>query len=438
MRRRITALLWFALVALLAAACGGGSSSETTGATGGTGGGGASGSISVMAVWTGAEQAAFKAVIDGFTSKNPDATINYTSAGDQLPTQLSTAVQGGNPPDIAALPQPGLMSDFAKKNALQPLDFAASDISDNFGQSVTDLGTVDGKLYGFLFKAANKSLVWYNVKAYQDAGVTPADDWDAWLKNGDTLAASGVAPYSIGGADGWTLTDLFENIYLRTAGPDKYDQLATHQIPWTDQSVKDALTKMADVIGDSGNIAGGTEGALQTDFPTSVTQVFSDPPKAAQVMEGDFVGGVITDSTKAEPKTGFDVFPFPSIDGSPQVVVGGGDTVVMFKDSPLAEAFVKYLASPEAAEIWAAKGGFATLNKNVDTSVYPDDITKTTAGALSTAETFRFDLSDLQPAEFGGTVGQGLFKLFQDFLKNPKDVDGIASQMEAAAKKAYG
>jgi len=147
---------------------------------------------------------------------------------------------------------------------------------------------------------------------------------------------------------------------------------------------------------------------------------------------------VITDSTKAEPKTGFDVFPFPSFDGSPQVVVGGGDTVVMFKDSPLAEAFVKYLASPEAAEIWAAKGGFATLNKNVDTSVYPDDITKTTAGALSTAETFRFDLSDLQPAEFGGTVGQGLFKLFQDFLKNPKDVDGIASQMEAAAKKAYG
>ena len=265
----------------------------------------------------------------------------------------------------------------------------------------------------------------------------PADDWDTWLKNGDTLSASGVAPYSIGGADGWTLTDLFENIYLRSAGPDKYDQLATHDIPWTDQSVKDALTTMADVL-QSDKIAGGTESALQTDFPTSVTQVFSDPPKAAQVMEGDFVAGVITDSTKAEPKTDFDVFAFPSINGSPQVVVGGGDTVVMFKDSPAAEALVKYLASPEAAEIWAAKGGFATLNKNVDASVYPDEITKTTAGALADVDTFRFDLSDLQPAEFGGTVGQGLFKLFQDFLKNPKDVDGIAQQMEDAAAKAYG
>jgi ABC-type glycerol-3-phosphate transport system substrate-binding protein len=157
------------------------------------------------------------------------------------------------------------------------------------------------------------------------------------------------------GADGWTLTDLFENIYLRTAGPDKYDQLATHEIPWTDQSVKDALTTMADVL-KSDQIAGGTEGALQTDFPTSVTNVFSDSPKAAQVMEGDFVAGVITDSTKAEPGTGFDVFPFPSINGSPQVVVGGGDTVVMFKDSPAAEALVKYLASPEAAQIWAEEG----------------------------------------------------------------------------------
>ena len=436
MRRRFSAFGAFVVVALLAAACGGGNGETTGGATGGTGGG-ASGSVSMMAVWTGAEQAAFQAVLDGFKEQNPDVKVTYTAAGDQLPTQLSTAVQGGNPPDLAALPQPGLMADFVNKDALQPLDFASSDISDNFGESVVDLGTVDGKLYGFLFKAANKSTVWYNAQAYSDAGVEPADDWDTWLKNGDTLSASGTAPYSIGGADGWTLTDLFENIYLRSAGPEKYDQLATHDIPWTDQSVKDALTTMADLL-QSDKIAGGTESALQTDFPTSVTQVFSDPPKAAQVIEGDFVAGVITDSTKAEPKTGFDVFPFPSINDSPQVVVGGGDTVVMFKDSPAAEALVKYLASPEAAEIWAAKGGFASLNKNMDTSVYPDEITQTPAGALADVETFRFDLSDLQPAEFGGTVGQGLFKLFQDFLKNPKDVDGIAQQMEDAAAKAYG
>jgi hypothetical protein len=110
----------------------------------------------------------------------------------------------------------------------------------------------------------------------------------------------------------------------------------------------------------------------------------------------------------------------------------------MFSDSPAAQALIRYLTTAEAAEIWAGRGGFASLNKEVDTSVYPDEITQTTAGALSEAEVFRFDLSDLQPAAFGGTVGQGMFKLFQDFLKNPDDVDGISQQLETAAAAAFG
>ena len=118
--------------------------------------------------------------------------------------------------------------------------------------------------------------------------------------------------------------------------------------------------------------------------------------------------------------------------------MGGGDTAVMFNDSPAAEALMKWLTTSDAAEVWASRGGFATLNKDLDTSVYPDAITQETAGAISKAEVFRFDLSDLQPAEFGGTVGQGLFKLFQDLYANPDNVDGIAQQMEAAAAKAFG
>jgi alpha-glucoside transport system substrate-binding protein len=267
--------------------------------------------------------------------------------------------------------------------------------------------------------------------------VQPPKTWDELLTAAKTLKSSGVDAYSIGGADGWTLTDLFENIYLRQAGPDKYDQLSTHKIPWTDPSVKQAFETMAKIIGDTGNINGGTSGALQTDFPTSVTNVYATPPKAAMVFEGDFVAGVITSSTKAKPKTDFDVFAFPAIGSSGPSVVGGGDTVVMFKDTPASEAFVKYLASSDAASIWAKLGGFSSPNKGVPASDYPDDITRATATALASAQTFRFDMSDLQPASFGATVGQGEFKLFQDFLKNPSNVDGILTQFEAAAAKAY-
>jgi ABC-type Fe3+ transport system substrate-binding protein len=165
--------------------------------------------------------------------------------------------------------------------------------------------------------------------------------------------------------------------------------------------------------------------------------VFASPSKAAMVFEGDFVAGVITSSTKAKPVSGFNVFGFPAIGKSGNPVVGGGDTAVMFKDNAATRALIKYLASPEAGTIWAKRGGFSSPNKNVPASAYPDAITRTTAVALARAPVFRFDMSDLQPASFGGTVGQGEFKLFQDFLKNPKNVNGIAASLESAAAKAY-
>jgi ABC-type Fe3+ transport system substrate-binding protein len=397
-----------------------------------------SGNVSVMAVWTGEEQASFQAVIDEFTKLYPNVTVSYTSAGDQLPTVLSTAVQGGNPPSVAAVAQPGLMSDFVDQGVLKPLDFASEEISANYSPSTIEVGTVDDTQYGLLFKAANKSTVWYNVPAFEDAGVTPPTTWDELLQSAETLNASGVKAYSIGGADGWTLTDLFENIYLRTAGPDLYDQLTAHDIPWTDDSVTVALEAMAQVFSDTDNIAGGAAGALQTDFPKSVTQVYTDPPAAAMVFEGDFVQGEILNSTDAQPETGFNQFAFPSVNDSPASVVGAGDTIIAFNDDPATQAFVEYLATPEASEIWASRGGFSSPNVNVDTSVYPDAISQATAAALADAEELRFDMSDLAPSAFGGTVGQGEWKILQDFLQDPSDIQGTQKALEAAAAKAYG
>jgi alpha-glucoside transport system substrate-binding protein len=441
-RQRLYLLGLVLALLLLAGACGGGDDDEGTPATTAeettTAEESVSGSIAFTGVWTGDEQKFFQAVIDAFEEKNPDATVKYTAGGDNIVTVLSTAVEGGNPPEMASLAQPGVVADFARRDALQPIDFAADAITENFGESILDVGSVDGTPYGLLFKAANKSTIWYNVAAFEEAGVEPPETWEDLLSAAETINASGVPAWSIGGADGWTLTDLFENIYIRTAGVEKYDQLTTHEIPWTDQSVKDALSEMAKIVGDVDNIAGGQAGALQTDFPTSVAAVFSETPKAAMIAEGDFVPGVAPQPIPLEPETGFNVFPFPSIEGSEPAVVGGGDLVVMFEDNPVAQAFMEFLTTPEAAEIRAKQGGFSSANKNIDTSAYPDPIQARTAEGLASAEIFRFDLSDLQPSEFGGTVGQGLFKLFQDFLKNPDDIDGITKQMEAAAAKAFG
>src|SRR5438132_3351086 len=292
---------------------------------------GVSGKLSITGVWTSVEQKSFLAVIAAFNKKFPDVKVTYTSAGNNTPTVLATAIQGGHPPDLAEVAQPAFVRELAKKGSLKPITFAKATIAKNYGPGGVTLGTVNGTLYSLFFKASNKSTVWYNVSAFKNAGITPPKTWPELLKDAKTLRASGTPAFSIGGSEGWTLTDLFENIYLRTAGGAKYDQLTDHKIKWTDPSVKKALSTMAQVLGDTSNIAGGTAGALQTGFPDSVNNVFSKPPKAAMVMEGDFVPGVAT--VKAKALTDYNMFPFPSINGSPATVVVGGDNIIMLKDS---------------------------------------------------------------------------------------------------------
>jgi ABC-type glycerol-3-phosphate transport system substrate-binding protein len=430
----LAAALLLALAAL--AGCGGGKSKSSSGAT--STNSKVSGSVSVVGIWTGDEQKSFQAVIAQFNKTYPNVHVKYTSAGDNVPTVVGTAVQGGNPPDIATIAQPGLIKEFQAKGAVKPLDFVKPTLTANYSPDLLKLATINGHLYSFVYKGANKSTVWYNVAAFKQAGVTPPKTWSDFLASAKTLKSSGLNAYSIGGADGWTLTDLFENIYLRQAGAAKYDQLTNHTIKWTDPSVKQALTTMAQVLGDTGNIAGGTSGALQTDFPTSVQNVFTSSPKAAMVIEGDFTPGVVSSKTTLKPETGYNVFPFPSFgSSSSSEVVGGGDSITVFRDTPAVRAFVTFLASRQGAETWAKRGGFSSPNKAVPASVYPDAISRTIATQLANANPLRFDMSDLSPAAFGGTPGQGEWKILQDFLQNPKDVNGAASRLEAAAAKAY-
>lgn len=432
-RRRLFALLVAVLLLLAACATGdvGTEQDEDDGAETE-----ASGSVNVAAVWTGTEQENFQAVLDAFTEETGiDAT--YKSTGDDVGAYLGTQIEGGNPPDVAMLPQAGLLRDLAAEGSLTAAnEEVQAAMDENFAPDWIELGSADGQLYGVYFKAANKSTWWYNTAAFEQAGVEPPATWDEMLQAAGTVNSSGVPFVSIGGGDGWTLTDWFENIYIQVAGPEKYDQLATHEIPWTDPSVIEALGVFAELVGDEANVAGGTAGALQTDFPTSVQQVFTDPPKAASVYEGDFVAGVIAGETKAK-EGDYDFFNFPQIDDAPAAVVGGGDVAVALSDNEAAQTLLAYLATPEAAEVWAAKGGFTSPNQNVDVSVYPDEFTARSAEAVTSAEVFRFDLSDLQPAQFGGTVGKGLFLRFQDFLQNPDDPQSIAKALEKDASKAF-
>jgi len=392
--------------------------------------------IEVTGVWTGNAQTNFEDVLGRF-SELTGAEITYSPVGENMATVLGTQIEGGNPPDIAMLPQPGLLRELAIDGDLVPIeDEVGKLVDENYAQVWRDLGSIEGDLYGVWFKAANKSLMWYNANVFEEAGVSEAETWEELMTTADDLYFYGVTPFSIGGASSWTLTDWFENIYLRVAGPENYDKLLNHEIPWTHETVIESLEILKDVFGRPEWLAGGIEGSLEANHPQGIIRPFVEPPEAAMVYGADFSAGAITNETNAELGVDAKFFDFPSINGSPISVVGAGDVAVSLVDNEANMALMRFLATPEAAEIWAAQGGFTSPNKGVDPAVYNSDILRESAKTLQNAEWFRFDLSDLQPSEFGSTAGTGMRFWFQEFLRNP-DVERTAEGLEEDAQEAF-
>jgi alpha-glucoside transport system substrate-binding protein len=439
MRRRTTLLTNCTALALAlgATACGGGGpvsagggDKELSGQT-----------VTVAGVWSGSEQKNFQKVLDAFGEKT-GAKTQFVSTGDNVSTVVGSKIEGGNAPDVVMVPQVGVLQQFAKQGWLQPLSKATEQSVDaGYAPVWKKYGSVDGTLYGLYFKAAHKSTVWYSPDALDQAGVKPPATYDAMLKAGRTVSDSGLAAFSVAGQDGWTLTDWFENIYLSQAGPEKYDALAAHKLKWTDASVVEALTTLGKLFKDKQLMAGGQKGALNTDFPGSVEKVFGPEPEAGMVYEGDFVAGVAKDQFGKAIGHDANFFPFPAVDGGKAPVVSGGDAAAVLKDGKNAKAgmrLLEYLATPEAAAVWAKAGGFLSPNKKLDLASYGDDVTRATAESLVGAgDSVRFDMSDQAPAAFGGTKGTGEWKLLQDYLRDPSNPKGTAAQLEAAAAKAY-
>ncbi|CCK30926.1 ABC transporter solute-binding protein [Streptomyces davaonensis JCM 4913] len=438
MRRRSTLIMSCTALALAlgATACGG----EPVSAGGGDQSLGGQ-TVTVAGVWSGSEQKNFQKVLDAFTEKT-GAKTQFVSTGDNVSTVVGSKIEGGNAPDVVMVPQVGVLKQFAQQGWLKPLSKQTESAVDaNFASVWKSYGTVDGAFYGLYFKAAHKSTVWYSPEALEQAGVEPPRSFDAMIEAGRTVSDSGLGAFSVAGQDGWTLTDWFENVYLSQAGPEKYDALAAHELKWTDASVVKALTTLGTLFKDEQLIAGGRDGALNTDFPGSVEQVFGPKAEAGMVYEGDFVAGVAKDQFGRSIGDDANFFPFPAVEGGEAPVVSGGDAAVVLKDGKnqkAAQALVEFLATPEAAEVWADAGGFLSPNKALDSAAYSDGVTRATAKSLIAAgDSVRFDMSDQAPAAFGGTKGTGEWKILQDFLRDPSDPKATAAKLEAAAAKAY-
>jgi ABC-type glycerol-3-phosphate transport system substrate-binding protein len=425
MQRRRAAVLALAAV-LTATACDGDThkSGELAGQT-----------VEVAATWSGAEQQTFQAVLDAFTRKT-GATVRYTSGGNDLAVLLNTRIAGGAPPDVALVPQPGVVAQLVARGAVKELTGAAAQaVAANYSPAWRELGSIDGKLYGVWFKVANKSVIWYSVEAFDTAGAGTPGTWEEFKATSKVIADSGTTPMVVPGADGWPLTDWFENVYLRIAGAELYDRLARHDLPWTHPTVVEALRMIGEYWATPKTVQAG---AVQTTFTQSIADVFGGKPRAAMLFEGDFVYGEINRLGRVKVGPGARFFTWPSINGSLPAVVTAGDQAVALKNTKGAMRLMEFLASPEAAAVWAGKGGYLSANRNLPPTAYPDATMRRLGEALVKAEVLRFDLSDLAPQAFGGQTGADMWRVLQEFLANPAaDPAGIARRLEEAARKDY-
>jgi alpha-glucoside transport system substrate-binding protein len=393
------------------------------------------GQLEVAGVWKGREARNIRAVLARF-ERRTGARVAYKYQTYDIATTLKKRLVLGCPPDVALLPMPGLLTDLAKRGHLKAMGPAVRElVRHNYAKEWRRRATVNGKLYGVWFKAANKSTFWYSRSAFRRAHVKPPRTWAQLIHVAAKLQDADITPFSVAGAEGWTLTDWFENVYLATAGRASYDALAEQKLPWTDPTVTTALKRLAEILGRGDWLAGGTRGALKTDFGKSARRVFGRGRDAAMLFEGDFVASRIAEQPVAR-KDDIGLFPFPGLPGHPSPRVVGGDVAAQFTSTPLGRQLMKFFAMPEAAVPWARAGGFISPNRHVPRGAYPDATTRRLARAVRTGRALRFDLSDLQPPSFGASAGQGMWKILQSYLRDTSSVAATTQKLERAARAA--
>jgi len=394
--------------------------------------------LTIFGPWLTADQENFQKVVDAF---NEATGANATYSGsDSFEQQIVIDTSAGSPPNIAAFPQPGLAADLASKGLLSPLADGVGDwVRENYaaGQSWVDLGTYGDasgadQLYGFFFNVNVKSLVWYSPDNFDDAGYEVPETMEELIALSDQIVADGGTPWCIGlgsgGATGWPATDWVEDLMLRTQSPAVYDQWVSNEIPFNDARVVEAIETFGTFARNDSYVDGGAAAVGTTDFRDSPKGLFTVPAKCYMHRQASFIPAFFPEGTELGTDADFFYFPaFESKDlGKP--VLGAGTLLAITKESEAASAFMEFMKTPEAHEIWMAGGGFLTPHLGVDLDQYSSDTQRGLGTILQNATTFRFDGSDLMP----GAVGAGSFWTGMVDYTSGKSAQDVADEIQAS------
>jgi alpha-glucoside transport system substrate-binding protein len=429
-RRRRTALgLIAAMTLLLVAGSAGGLSAA--GKIGGT--------VSVLGTWGGAELDSFRAMVKPFDDRT-GVRVEFQGTRD-LSAVLQTRVQGGNPPDVAALPNPGALPSLVRSHALKPLGHVLdmAQLPREYPATWLDIGRVGGEPYAIVVKTALKGLVWYDPKALSAEHITLPPTWMDLLALTDRLAGRGTTAWCLGlgsgAASGWPATDWIDILLLRAAGPAAHDAWVQHKTAWDAPPVRQAWEQFGRIATNPKNVYGGPQGVLATDFNEAPFPMFASPPRCLFHLQATFIQDFIQKQFAwVRPGTDLAFVPMPRI--TPQyagVVQVAGDVFGMFRDTPQARALMRYLVTAEAQAIWVKRGGALSPNKGVPLDAYPDLLGRRAAELLVRAPVARFGAGDMMPPAMTAAFYKGTL----DYVAHPDHLRDILGHLEAVARDAY-
>jgi len=409
--------------------CGGGASSSA-------------GTVHVIAVWSGQEQASFMAVLKPFEDQT-GIKVDYESTRDE-DAILTSRVAAGNPPDLAAAPSPQLLSQFAKQGKVISLNDAVdmSALQSSTAQSWIKLGEPlsDGKLYQIFAWAAVKGLIWYDPKNFQAKGYNVPKSWDDLTNLSSQIKGSGTTPWCVtvesGSASGWPASDWLKEIVLSQAGPDVYDKWVAGTQKWTSPEIKQAWQTFGQILGpNDSNTYGGKQYILATNFGDVGTPMFQNPPKCYMLNQASFITTFFTSANPSlQAGTDFNFFPLPDISSQyTGAHVVAGDSFSMFKDTPQARKLIQYLTTAQAQDIWVKRGGKLAVNKQVSLDDYPDTLSKESAQIIVNTQIAKYDATDNMPADMRTAAWKGLL----DFISDQSKLDSILANLDKVQATAY-
>lgn len=394
--------------------------------------------ITIFGPWLGPDQVLVESVLAYFAAAT-GADVRYTGS-DSFEQQVVVDLEAGSAPNISIFPQPGLASDMAKRGFLTDLGAEnASWLKDNYaaGQSWVDLGTYAGKdgnkaFYGFPFKTDLKSLVWYSPENFEDAGYEVPKSMEELKALTEKIVADGGTPWCIGlgsgAATGWPATDWVEDMMLRTASPEDYDKWVSNEMKFDDPIVVNAINEFGWFAKNDKFVVGGAGAVASTDFRDSPKGLFASPPQCYMHRQASFIPSFFPEGTVVGEDADFFYFPAYAEKNLGSPVLGAGTTFTITKDSKAARAFIEFLKSPIAHEVWMAQKGFLTPHKGVNPEVFTDPTVRKMNDILLQATTFRFDGSDLMP----GAVGAGSFWTGMVDYVGGKSAEDVAKSIQTS------